>query len=184
MKRSTTYTALIIAVLALSLTAVSAQSFSAANRSSSTIERDVHKKLRGMLRNGIFDHITFEVDGSTVVLGGKVISLGARSEAAAAVKRVAGVSHVINQIEELPPSPSDDRIRRAALRTFSSAGLDRYLSERNPEVRIIVDRGRITLEGFVSGSGDYNSMNIFANGIPGVFKVTNNLVIGKDTRRS
>jgi osmotically-inducible protein OsmY len=184
MKRISTYTALIIAIFTLSLTVVSAQSFSAANRSSSSIERDVNKKLRGMIRNTVFDHITFEVDGSTVVLGGKVISLGAKSEAASAVKRVAGVSHVVNNIEELSPSPSDARIRRDALRTFASSGLGRYFSEINPEVRIIVDRGRITLEGFVSGSGDYNSMNIYANGIPGVFQVTNNLVIGKDTRRS
>jgi osmotically-inducible protein OsmY len=184
MKRITTYTALIIAILAVSLTAVSAQSFSAASRSSSTIERDVHKKLRGMIYNSVFDHITFEVNGSTVVLSGKVISLGAKGEAASAVKRVAGVSRVVNQIEELPPSPSDDRIRRAAIRTFASSGLGRYFSEINPDVRIIVDRGRITLEGYVSGSGDYNSMKIYANGIPGVFQVTNNLVIGKDTRRS
>ena len=182
MKRITRYLALIIAIIAIGLSAANAQSYSV--RSSKTIEQQVYKKLRGMIHNGVFDHIAFQVNGSTVILDGKVNSLGAKSEAASVVKRVEGVTRVVNNIEELPPSPYDDRIRRAALRAFESGGLGRYFWEINPDVRIIVERGRITLEGFVYNSGDRNAMNIYANGIPGVFQVTNNLIVGKDTRRS
>lgn len=182
MKRFTKYFALIIAIIAVTFSAVNAQSYSVG--SSKSIEQQVYKKLRGMLYNSVFDHITFEVKGNTVILEGKVISLGAKSEAAAAVKRVDGVARVVNNIDELPPLPSDDRIRRAALQTFASHGLGRYFSEINPEVRIVVERGRITLEGFVYGVGDRNALNVYAHGIPGVFEVTNNLIIGKDTRRS
>jgi osmotically-inducible protein OsmY len=54
------------------------------------------------------------------------------------------------------------------------------LQEPNPSVRIIVDGGRVTLEGYVNNRGTANLMNILANGIPGVFSVTNNLVTNKD----
>ncbi len=152
--------------------------------SSVAIEQQVYKKLRRLPNYGVFDHITFRVNGSTVVLDGKVNSLGTRSSAAAEVKRIAGVTQVVNNIDQLPPSPMDDRIRRAALRTFAQHGLGGYFWEVNPDVRIIVERGRITLEGFVMNSGDYHRMNIYANGISGVFEVTNNLIVGRDSRRA
>jgi hyperosmotically inducible periplasmic protein len=182
MKRISTYFALILTVITVGFSTADAQSYAA--RSQKSVEQQVYKKLRGMLHNGVFDHITFQVNGSTVILDGKVNSLGAKSEAAAVVKRVEGVTRVVNNIDELPPSPYDDRIRREALRTFASHGLGGYFWEINPDVRIIVERGRITLEGFVHSTGDRNAMNIYANGITGVFEVTNNLRVGRDTRRS
>ena len=86
---------------------------------------------------------------------------------------------MINNIENLPPSSFDDAIRRQALRTFSRYNLSGYFWEVNPDVRIIVENGRLTLEGNVMNSGDYNLFNVTANGINNVFKVTNNLVVGK-----
>jgi osmotically-inducible protein OsmY len=50
----------------------------------------------------------------------------------------------------------------------------------NPSVRLIVDRGNVSLEGYVANRGDYNTMNVLAHGVPGVFSVTNNLVIDND----
>ncbi|HKX82716.1 MAG TPA: BON domain-containing protein, partial [Pyrinomonadaceae bacterium] len=58
-----------------------------------------------------------------------------------------------------------------------TANLSRYLWPTNPSVRLIVDRGKIFLEGYVANRGDYNLMNIAANGVSGAFSVTNNLKI-------
>lgn len=175
---------LTMAVFTLSIVSVNAQNYAATSqKSAKTIEQQVYSKIIGLPYYGVFDFISFKVSGDTVTLTGKVHSLGTRKDAASVVKRIPGVTNVINNIEDLPPSPSDDRIRQRALRTFANNGLYRYFWEPNPEVRIIVDRGRISLEGYVANRGDYNSLNIYANGIPGVFGVTNNLNIGKDSLR-
>jgi osmotically-inducible protein OsmY len=150
---------------------------------SKTIEQQVFKRLIGLPYYGVFDHITFQVENGTVILGGKVNSLGTRNQAASAVKDIAGVRRVVNNIEQLPPSGFDDSIRRQALRSFSSSGLGRYFYENDPEVRIIVENGRLTLEGYVANRGDSDLLNILANGVTNVFQVTNNLIVGKDRRR-
>lgn len=148
------------------------------------LEQKVYKEIIKLPYYGVFDFINFQVNGSTVTLDGKVASLGTKSDAANAVKKIPGVTSVVNNIDNLPPSPFDDRIRRAALREFRRGSLSHYLWENRPDVRIIVENGRITLEGYVANTGDYNRFNILANSIPGVFKVTNNLIVGRDGYRS
>jgi hyperosmotically inducible periplasmic protein len=172
------------AIFAFSFINVNAQNFAPASAAAdSALERQVYKKILQLPRYGVFDHITFKVNNGTVVLDGKTISLGTRYAAASTVKRIPGVVNVVNNIDELPLSSFDSDIRRQALYTFASKGLGRYFHEFRPDVRIIVENGRITLEGFVSNRGDYNTLNILAHGIPGVFGVTNNLVVGKDLMR-
>ena len=181
MKNTRKYLAFGIAIIALSIVSVSAMGTAASKPR--TIEQEIYHKLLSLPNYGVFDHISFQINGGNVVLTGKVLSLGTRRLAAATVKDVAGVVSVVNNIEDLPPSPFDDSIRRRALRTFANNGLSGYFWESRPDVRIIVDRGRITLEGYVINSGDRNAMNIYANGIPGVFEVTNNLQVGGDNLR-
>lgn len=148
------------------------------------LEQKIYIELLRLPNYGVFDFINFQVNGSTVVLDGKVNSLGTRKQAARVVRSIPGVTNVINNIDNLPPSGFDNRIRQAALREFARGGLYQYLSENRPDVRIIVENGRITLEGYVANSGDYDRFNILANGIPGVFKVTNHLIVGRDSYRS
>jgi osmotically-inducible protein OsmY len=62
----------------------------------------------------------------------------------------------------------------------NTGGLSRYLWPVNPSIRIIVDRGHITLEGYVSNQTDANLANIAASTTPGSFSVTNNLVVDKE----
>lgn len=183
MKRFRNVLTLAVAIVGASLMSVSAQNGrDRYDRPITSMEQQIFKKLNGLPHYGVFDHITFEVNGGTVVLEGKVHSLGTRSSAAKAVKKVPGVTNVINNIDQLPPSSNDNRIRRRALQTFANAGLYRYFWETDPQVRIIVEGSRITLEGYVANRGDYNRLNIYANGLSGVFSVTNNLIIdnGRD----
>lgn len=169
---------LAIAVLGFSSISVPAQKSNAAPQ---TLERKVFKEIVKLPYYGVFDHIAFQVDGSAVTLFGKVADARNRKDAERWVRDIEGVKTVVNNIEILPPSPFDNSIRRGILRSFANTGgLYRYLWEPRPSVRIIVDRGNVSLEGYVANRGDYNLMNILANGVTGVFTVKNNLVIEKE----
>ena len=87
---------------------------------------------------------------------------------------------VVNNIEVLPLSPNDDSLRLATYRAiFSRPGLDRYSLMAVPPIHIIVKNGNVTLEGVVATEADKNIANIQANGVSGVFSVTNNLRVEK-----
>ena len=150
--------------------------------SARSIEQKVFKKLIGLPDYGVFDHISYQVSGGTVTLSGKVLSLGVKKSAERAVKNIEGVTEVVNNIQNLSGSPFDNQIRVQIVRQFTINGgnLSGYLQEPNPSVRIIVDGGRVTLEGYVVNRGDSNLANILANGVSGVFQVTNNLIIEKE----
>jgi hyperosmotically inducible protein len=185
MKNITKILTVAFAVAIFSFVDVNGQSFAPRGTavSDGNVEQQVFKKILNLPRYSVFDFINFKVENGTVVLSGKTYSLGTRRDAVSAVKRIPGVNTVVNNIEELPPSGFDDTIRRQLLNTYSRYSLDRYLHPIRPSVRIVVERGRVTLEGYVANRGDYNSMNILAHGVPGVFKVQNNLVVGEDARR-
>ncbi|HXS98785.1 MAG TPA: BON domain-containing protein [Candidatus Limnocylindrales bacterium] len=82
----------------------------------------------------------------------------------------------MNEIQVLPPSPADDRIRIAPYRAvYSQPGLDRYAMEAVPPIHIIVNNGRVTLDGAVGSRVDKQLAYTQAMSVPGVFSATNNL---------
>lgn len=184
MKAVRNFIAIMIAVFAVSTVTVNAQNYSKGG-SVQSLERKIFKEINTLPYYGTFDFISFKVDGGTVTLYGKVASLGTRKSAERVVKKLPGVTNVINNIDELPPSSFDNSIRRQLVREFYRRGgsLYRYLQEPNPSMRIIVENGNVTLEGYVSNKGDSNLANILANGVPNVFSVTNNLIVGKEDYR-
>jgi len=131
-----------------------------------------------------FDVIGFKLDGYNVTLFGHVIHATLKSDAEHAIKKIEGVEKVNNQIEVLPPSPFDDRLRLQLFRAiYGYPALQRYGVGSNRPIHIIVDHGHVTLEGAVDNIGDRNIANIRANQVPGVFSVTNNLQVpGKKKR--
>ncbi|HEX6279625.1 MAG TPA: BON domain-containing protein [Pyrinomonadaceae bacterium] len=148
--------------------------------SMSALEKKIRKEILMLPNYGLFDHIAFKVDDGTVTLYGKTASLGTMKGAERVVKRIPGVIEVVNNIDELPLSSFDNQIRRAVVGEFvRSGGVYPYISGVNPSVRIIVENGRVTLEGYVSNKGTSNLMYMLANRVPGTFGVTNNLVIAK-----
>ena len=153
-----------VAILGLTFVDVNAQSFSYNGRSSvRSIERQVFKQIVKLPYYGVFDNIAFRVDGNTVILMGKVLQPTTKKSAERVVEKIAGVENVVNNIEVLPLSNFDDSIRLRTLRTLQNGGsLYRYFLGANPSVKIIVDRGNVTLEGFIANRGDYNLANILA----------------------
>jgi hyperosmotically inducible protein len=140
------------------------------------ITREVRHELVMLPYYGVFDNLAYRVDGSTVTLLGQVTRPTLKSDAGNVVKSIEGVTKVDNQIQVLPNSPMDDRIRIATYRTiFGKPGLDRYAMQAVPPIHIIVDNGKVTLEGVVASEADKNQAGIYANGVAGVFSVSNNL---------
>src|SRR2546427_4047800 len=125
---------------------------------------------------GVFDNLEYTIQGDTVILSGQVTRPTLKSDAEARVKRIEGVSRVVNNIEVLPLSPMDNRIRLAMYRAlFRTPGLDRYALAPVPSIHIIVKNGNVVLKGVVDRVADKNLAEIIARGVPGVFSVTNDL---------
>jgi hyperosmotically inducible protein len=139
--------------------------------------REVRHELNLLPYYGVFDNLAFKVEpGGKVTLLGQARKPTLKSDAERAVKNVEGVDVVDNQIEVLPLSPNDDRLRMRVYRTiYRTPTLERYAIQAVPPIHIIVKNGNVTLEGVVASQMDKNLANIKAHGVSGVFKVTNNL---------
>jgi osmotically-inducible protein OsmY len=143
--------------------------------------QEVRHKLLMLPRFGVFDDIGFTVNGGTVTLEGEVTQPVLKEDAERTVQKIEGVTGVTNNIEVLPLSPNDDRIRRDMFRTIygdSEIGT-RYGYSAVPSIHIIVKNGDVRLEGVVASEMDRNIIGIRANGVPGAFKVTNDLRVEK-----
>ena len=167
------------------LTLVAAMGAASANQAGSSrgadrITREVRHELVMLPYYGVFDNLAYRVDGSTVTLMGQATRPTLKSDAENVVKRIEGVEHVKNEIEVLPVSPNDDRIRRAVYRAiYSDPTMDRYAIQAIPPIHIIVKNGNVSLEGVVATEADKNIAGIRANGVSGVFSVKNNLTVEK-----
>jgi len=140
--------------------------------------RQVRHELVTLPYYGVFDWLQFEIKAdNTVVLHGQVVKPSTKSDAEARVKDVDGVSKVINEIEVLPLSPQDDRLRRALYRKLygNDSPLFRYAVQSIPSIHIIVRNGRATLKGVVANKGDAQLAYIRARSVPGLFDVKNEL---------
>ena len=147
--------------------------------------RQIRHELATLPYYGVFDWLQFEPQGDTVTLRGQVVRPTTKSDAESRVKDIDGVSKVVNQIEVLPLSPSDDRLRLALYRAIygQSSPLFRYATQAIPSIHIIVSRGHATLKGIVANKGDANIAYIRARGVPGLFSVKSELVIeGEEPR--
>jgi hyperosmotically inducible protein len=168
-------------ILALGSAVLARQASQAPARSTERITKEVRHELLMLPYLGVFDNLAYKVDGYNVTLMGQVTRPTLKSDSENVVKRIEGVEHVDNQIEVLPPSPMDDRLRRQLYRSiYGYPALQKYSLGVQQPIRIIVKGGKVTLEGVVDNEGDKNIANLRANGVPGVFSVTNNLQVVKN----
>ena len=150
------------------------------DRGRTRLEREVRHKLVMLPYYNVFDNLAFRVDDGTVTLLGQVSRPTLKADAERVVKSIEGVERVKNEIEVLPLSPEDDRIRIAAFRAiYGEPPLDRYALQAVPPIHIIVKNGHLTLEGVVANEADKNLAGIRANSVRGVFSVTNHLRVEK-----
>jgi osmotically-inducible protein OsmY len=169
------------------------------------IVKEVQKKLGGMTNYSVFDWITFGLQGKTVVLKGYASRPIVKEEAERSLKNIPGVDSVVNQIEVLPLSPNDDRIRAAVYnRIYTQPSLSRYnanagnlrramgpgssiaaeaggITQDPPigyhAIHIVVNNGHVTLYGVVQSQSDAAIAGMQANSAPGAFSVDNDLIV-------
>lgn len=181
--RATVLKALFVAVVTL---IVFMQAPLANAQTNPRIVREVRHELVTLPYYGVFDWVEFEVQtNGTVVLRGQVVRPSTKSDAGGRVKEIEGVTNVVNEIETLPLSPSDDRLRLALYRQIygSNSPLFRYAHQAVPSIHLIVSRGHATLKGVVATRSDANIANIRARSVPGLFSVKNELKVESEQPR-
>jgi len=164
--------------LALVLAVFTVPTFARTTRS---LPDEVRHRLVMLPYYNIFDDLGYTVnDNGVVTLYGDVTQPILKSDAEHAVKKIDGVTQVVNDIRVLPLSPMDHRIRLAEYRAiFGFGSLYRYAMGANPSIHILVDNGHVRLVGVVDNEADKNMAYIRANGVPGVFSVTNDLRVAE-----
>jgi len=173
-------TARILAVLTMTVLPLAGQTAANMTPAEQRIAKEVRHELLMLPYFGVFDDISFKVQGYTVTLLGYVTRPVLKSDAGNVVKRVEGVERVDNQIQVLPPSTMDDGLRIRLFRAiYGYPALEKYALGVQKPIRIIVNMGRARLEGVVDNETDKNIAGIRANSVPGIFSVTNNLRVEK-----
>lgn len=148
------------------------------------MEQAVYRELSRLPYYSVFDYLEYRMEGTRVVLSGYVTRASLKSDVGRAAAGVAGVSEVINEIEVLPLSITDDRIRLALYRAIYLEGpLSRYGLHPAPPIRIIVRDGCVMLEGVVSSEVERDLAQMAAMSTPGVFEVINRLRVAAVGRR-
>jgi osmotically-inducible protein OsmY len=152
-----------------------------AQRMQDRVSREVRHELVMLPQLTIWDNLQYRVDGGKVTLMGQVRNAVLKDEAGSVVKKIEGVEQVDNQIEVLPASGNDDRIRMAVARALfgQDSPLFRYSMGALPPIHIIVKNGHVTLEGVVDNQSDKDLAYMKANSVPGVFSVENHLQVQK-----
>ncbi len=169
------------------------------------IANEVQKRLGSLSTYNVFDWITFGFQGKSVVLKGYASIPVLKSDAGKVVKGIPGVDSVENEIQVLPLSNMDDRIRVGVYnRIYTQASLRKYNANQgtigqatgpgpnvarmaggitfNPPrgfnaIHIIVNNGKVTLYGVVDNESDKALAGMQANSTPGVFSLDNDLIV-------
>ncbi len=140
---------------------------------------EVAKMVLSYVFYTVFDGINVTVQDGVVLLAGKVTWGHKVDDIEKKASQSFGVQEVINEIEELPTSLHDERLRHAlANRIYGdSIFVDRAFG-RNPPIHIIVERGHVTLIGVVRSNVEKRKAETIARSTFGVFSVENKLVSG------
>ena len=117
--------------------------------------RDVQRQVLQYPHFTIFDSVSAQVDNGTVTLVGKVTMPYKKNDIERRVQKLPSVERLVNKIEVLPVSQFDDDLRfRIARAIYSNPNFRPFATMVNPPIHIIVDHGRVTLEGVVNSQVD------------------------------
>lgn len=145
----------------------------------SLLAREVRHQVQVLPYYSVFDYIHFTLTGSTVTLEGQVLRPTLKESAEAAVKTIEGITAVVNRIEVLPKSATDDELRREIYRAvFEDTSLQRYAAQAVPSIHIVVKNGVVTLEGTVANEADKALAAKRAASVSGVTHVESHLLVG------
>jgi osmotically-inducible protein OsmY len=178
MRKATQYPLLfLIAIALLMIAPLQAQrTVEAVERSDEAIIEDLRSELSSLTDFTVFDHVAFKYQNGHVTLVGHVTRPYLSENAASAASVVRGVTGVTNEIEVLPPSFADDRLRMQVYQAiYRNSPLQRYANQPVPSIRIIVNMGRVELHGVVDNEGDRTIAEMQARRVPQVLSVENEI---------
>jgi hyperosmotically inducible protein len=145
-------------------------------KSAPSLGREIRHQIAALPFYSVFDSIAFTLDGKKVTLTGQVLRPMLKRHAEEAIKSLEGVDVVVDQIEVLPNSATDDELRRGIYRAiFEDPELAPYAAQASPPIHIVVKNGSVTLEGTVKSMTDKNLAGMRASGVANVSGVKNNL---------
>ena len=160
-------------LFALVLGATSAAS--AQERKDLQIFRDVSDSVTRYTQFTIFDGVTASVTQGHVILEGWVTMPFKREDLERRVRTVAGVNSLANRIQVLPVSQHDDELRfRIARAIYGHSAFWNYAAMAQPPIHIVVNGGRVTLQGVVQSNVERQLARSLATGF-GAFEVKNDL---------
>ncbi|MBY0492862.1 MAG: BON domain-containing protein [Cyanobacteria bacterium] len=175
----------------LSLNSAVASTFADATADKQTPERkdlqvfnDIADQVNRYTQLTIFDSISASVDEGRVVLSGWVTMPYKKDDLERRARKVDGVMTVDNKIGVLPVSQFDDELRfRIARAIYSHSSFWNYAAMANPPIRIVVNRGRVTLEGVVQSNVERMLARSLASGF-GEFQLKNDLKTDAEVREA
>lgn len=128
----------------------------------------------------VFNNLAVAVTDGKAIVTGKVRDYPDRDSAIAIVETTPGVRDVVDEISVAPLSSFDDQLRiRLARAIYGHTSLQQYAMDPQAPIRIVVENGKVDLYGVVLNEGDKQIAYMQANAVPGVFGVTNHIVIAK-----
>ena len=131
-----------------------------------------------------FDSINLGVQNGVVTLTGSVLDEPSHASAMAIVANTPGVKNVIDNVQVQPASPMDDDLRiRLARAIYGDPSLQKYWIDPQKPIRIVVDRGHVTLAGVVDNKMDKQIAEMRAKQVPNVFSVDDKLVVANQQPR-
>jgi hypothetical protein len=144
----------------------------------SVMEGVIRSRLDTLWNFGVFDHLAYRVDGDAVTLSGEVVAPDLKFDAEAAMFTTPGVYEVRNQIRVLTVTPAENETRKAVFfAIYSDRWLTPFVLTPGGTIHIVVEGGRVTLEGEVSGRSDAQRAVALAQSAPGVSTVVDHLSV-------
>ena len=126
----------------------------------------------------VFNNLTLEVRNGYATIGGSVYSEADAASAIAIAEHMPGVKGVRDEITVQPTSIHDDDLRVALARSiYGDSSLSKYAMDPQAPIRIVVNRGKVTLHGVVMNEADKTIAGMRARQVPGSFAVDNQLIV-------
>jgi hyperosmotically inducible periplasmic protein len=163
------------ALLTLVVVASAVSAAPAQDRFDTKIANSIGREIERYPQLTIFDFVSGTVENGVVTLTGKVTMPYKKDDIGRRAAKVEGVLSVNNAIEVLPVSSYDEELRlRIARAIYGNSAFWQYGARANPPIRIIVERGHVTLTGVVRSAVDRMLARTLATGF-GELSVTNDL---------
>ena len=129
---------------------------------------------------GIFDNVNLEAHNGTLTVSGQVTQPFKKTDMGNILERVKGVAALQNNLEVLPLSTFDDRLRLQVARAiYGDPFFIHYANQALPPIHIIVKNGNVTLEGVVASTMDRTKAEMAALHAGLSFSVVDNLRVEK-----